>query len=162
MGEGELTNCNACRRTVMSASNQVPLELIMRSAPHGKYWEFRRSVHDAPTTLDEISGILYRGLSDEEKGDNRPEQMVICDPDGEPLMQSTYTELIRRAEAHSSALPADCSSHISLPLQLTAHFVTKELFSCYEENKRLAEENKRLAEENKMLKKRIENQDADI
>merc|ERR1711959_213085 len=148
MGESELPNCKACRRTVMSASNRVPLEITMRSAPGAALWSCCRSVYDAPATLGEISGNFYGILSDKEKGDNRPEQMVICCPDGKPLTEATYTELIRRAEAHSSALPAD-------PLQLTAYFVTKELISRWEENKRLTEENKRLSE-------RINDQEVDI
>merc|ERR1711959_72846 len=93
MGESELPNCKACRRTVMSASNRVPLEITMRSAPGAALWSCCRSVYDAPATLGEISGNFYGILSDKEKGDNRPEQMVICCPDGKPLTEATYTEL---------------------------------------------------------------------
>ena len=57
-------------------------------------------------------------------------------------MQSTYTKWISRAGAYNSPYP--------FLLQLTAHFITKELISCWEENKRLAEKNKKQA---KVIKK---------
>merc|ERR1712010_70475 len=128
MGESELPNCKACRRTVMSASNRVPLEIMMESPPGAASGSHCRSVHDAPATLDEAKGCFHGTLPSEA---GTLEHLVICDPDGKPLTEATYTALIRRAEAHSPALPADCSSHISRPLQLTAYFVTKELNSCH-------------------------------